>query len=191
MELPYDKYYKVENLFGAPYPELLEFYSGVAVKGKLLDIGCGQGRDAVALARLGFEVTGIDNSAVGIAQLNTVAKQEGLSLTGVVADIYTFTDFKPFNFILMDSMFHFGKKERDKEVSFLKSIFQKAALDTLITICLQNTGKKVEILNGIISTEDVIEETNRTSLVYRYEDKESGHSSETMYEMVTLCKTRP
>ena len=62
MKVEYDEYYQTENLFGAPYPELLTFYSAIKQKGKLLDLGCGQGRDAIALAKIGFEVTGIDYS---------------------------------------------------------------------------------------------------------------------------------
>jgi 2-polyprenyl-3-methyl-5-hydroxy-6-metoxy-1,4-benzoquinol methylase len=81
MNPAYDKYYETENLFGAPYPELLDFYANLPTKGKLLDIGCGQGRDAIALARLDFDVKGLDNSAVGITPLNQIAKQEHLPLT--------------------------------------------------------------------------------------------------------------
>lgn len=188
MNPTYDKYYETENLFGAPYPELLDFYTKLPVRGKLLDIGCGQGRDSIPLAQLGFEVTGIDNSVVGIAQLNEVARKEDLPLTGLVADIYTYAGFEAFGFILIDSMFHFGKKERDQETAFLKNVFQEAAPGTLITICIQNTGKKVDILNDIVLSETTVEVLNRTSLVYRFEDKASGHSSETDYDMVNLRK---
>lgn len=188
MNSSYDKYYETENLFGAPYPELLNLYTNLPTRGKLLDVGCGQGRDAIPLAKLGFDVTGIDNSAVGIAQLNKVAAQERLPLTGIVTDIYTYTGFKAFDFILMDSMFHFGKKERDQEVAFLSNVFQRAAPGALITICIQDTGKKVDILNDIVLSEATVEEVSRLSLVYRFEDKASGHSSETDYLMVHLRK---
>lgn len=186
MNPAYDKYYETENLFGAPYPELLDFYTKLPVRGKLLDIGCGQGRDAIPLAKLGFEVTGIDNSAVGIGQLNAIAQQEHLPLTGIVADIYAYTGFEAFDFILMDSMFHFGKKERDQEIAFLEKVFQQAAPGSLITICIQNTGKKVDTLNEIILTDPTVEVLSNTSLVYRFEDQASGHFSETNYEMVTV-----
>ncbi|MCB0845307.1 MAG: methyltransferase domain-containing protein, partial [Bacteroidetes bacterium] len=81
MKVPYDKYYLTENLFGKPYPELIEFFSQNPQKGKVLDLGCGQGRDAIALARLGYSVTGIDNSKVGIEQMNQVAQTEKLNLS--------------------------------------------------------------------------------------------------------------
>jgi len=71
----YYKYYEAENLFGEPYPELIEFFAEYPRKRKVLDLGCGQGRDAIALARLGYSVTGIDNSRVGIDQMNEIGQK--------------------------------------------------------------------------------------------------------------------
>ena len=110
----YDDYYQTPNLFGEPYPELIDFFKSVPHKGKLLDLGCGQGRDALAIAQLGYEVTGVDNSEVGIKQLNEQAKKNGLNITGLVADIYAFEDFGSYDFILLDSMLHFNKKDKEK-----------------------------------------------------------------------------
>lgn len=70
MKVAYDKYYQTENLFGKPYPELIKYFSTYPKQGKVLDLGCGQGRDSIPIARLGFDVTGIDNSRVGIEQMN-------------------------------------------------------------------------------------------------------------------------
>lgn len=190
MKVEYDKYYKTENLFGDPYPELISFYSKIENKGNLLDLGCGQGRDSIPLAELGYKVTGIDNSKVGIDQLNEIAKKENLSLIGIVEDMYSYTKFDQFEFILLDSMFHFGKKERAKEVSFLNRLIDESKLNTLITICIQKVGKKVETLNSIISNRGELELITRTQLIYKYEDIESNHASETKYEMIVLKKIK-
>jgi SAM-dependent methyltransferase len=190
MNVEYDKYYQTENLFGEPYPELIKFYSEILVKGKLLDLGCGQGRDSIALAKLGFDVTGIDNSKVGIDQLNRIAKSENLPLIGIVADIYSYSKFDEFDFILLDSMFHFGKRKRNKETDFLIRVIKDAKPNALITICIQKTGKKLEILNDIIFNMSELIKVNQTELIYRFEDKESNHNSETKYEMITVKKMK-
>ena len=190
MKSEYDKYYQNENLFGEPYPELIKFYSGIPERGKLLDLGCGQGRDSIALAKLGFEVTGIDNSTVGIKQLNRIAESINLPLKGMVEDIFNFTNFNEFDFILLDSMFHFGKRERTKETNFIKRVFEESSPNTLITICIQKTGKKIEILNAIISSTDHLKIIDKTELVYTFEDEKSNHKSETKYEMVTMKKVK-
>ena len=188
--MEYDKYYQAENLFGSPYPELIEFYSTIKNKGRLLDLGCGQGRDSIPLAKLGFSVTGIDNSKVGIEQLNKIAEKEGLTLKGIIEDIYNYSQFTEFEFILLDSMFHFGKKERKKETEFLNRLIKNSKLDTLITICIQKTGKKIEILNSIILNNRDLVTVNQTDLIYVFEDKESNHRSETQYKMITVRKVK-
>lgn len=190
MKVEYDKYYQTENLFGEPYPELIDFYSAIKNKGKLLDLGCGQGRDSIALAKLGFEVTGIDNSKVGIEQLNEIAKKENLPLQGIVTDIYEYSNYKEFDFVLLDSMFHFGKREKEKEIGLLKRIIEKVKPNTQITICIQNSGNKLKILNSIISEERNVEIVKRDELDYEFKDKETNHSSKTKYEMVTIKKRK-
>ena len=184
----YDKYYQKENLFGNPFPELINFYKKVEKKGRLLDLGCGQGRDSIALARLGFEVVGVDNSKVGIEQLNSISKREKLTLSGIVEDMYNFKKYGEFDFILLDSIFHFGIKERKKEKELLNRIIKKAKTNAIITICIQNSVKKIKILNAIILDSQDLEVISRTELLYIFDDKESGHKSETDYEMIILRK---
>ena len=188
MKVEYDKYYQTQNLFGEPYPELIDFYAAIKSKGKLLDVGCGQGRDSIALARLGFEVTGIDYSKVGIEQLNKIARKENLPLQGIVSDIYQYSNYHEFDFVLLDSMFHFGKREKEKETGLLKRIIDQVKPDTQITICIQDSGNKVAVLNGILSEESVIEIVDRVELLYEFKDEASNHRSKTKYEMVTLQK---
>lgn len=184
----YDKYYQTENLFGEPYPELTAFYAKIENKGKLLDLGCGQGRDAIVLARLGYEVIGVDYSKVGIEQLNKIANNEKLSLRGIVADIYEYSDFETFEFILLDSMFHFGKRERIKEIRLLNKIIEGSKVDTLITICIQNVGHKIDILHSIISEKENLGIVDKQTLIYKFKDENSGHTSKTEYEMITIKK---
>lgn len=58
--------------------------------GPALDIGCGDGRNSLFLARCGFEVTGVDLSEVAIAQLREEARRQGRKLTALVADVRTY-----------------------------------------------------------------------------------------------------
>jgi SAM-dependent methyltransferase len=120
----YDKYYQTKDLFGAPYPELLAFFEQYSKKGKVLDLGCGQGRDAIALARLGYTVTGVDSSKVGVEQMIHTVNNENLRLHGMVGDIYAFDPFNAFDIILLDSMFHFTKKDKEKEEGLVKKFSQ-------------------------------------------------------------------
>ncbi len=58
--------------------------------GRALDLGMGQGRNSLFLARLGWEVTGIDIADKGIDLARKEAARLGLSVKCVVSDISTF-----------------------------------------------------------------------------------------------------
>jgi 2-polyprenyl-3-methyl-5-hydroxy-6-metoxy-1,4-benzoquinol methylase len=188
MAVTYDKYYLTENLFGEPYPELIEFFTEYAKKGKVLDLGCGQGRDAIALARLGYSVTGIDHSAVGIDQMNQIGKSENLNLTGQVSNIYTFDKFDQYDIVLLDSMFHFARNDKDKEIGLLKKIVSQIRSGSIVVVCIQDTGKKVHILNQAIDFEKKLHRLVDRQFKYIFEEKDGDHKSEMNYRMVIVEK---
>jgi len=55
-----DAYDEKPELFGHPYKELQDYFNNCSVKGDLLDLGCGQGRDSLYLASIGYNVTAVD-----------------------------------------------------------------------------------------------------------------------------------
>jgi len=62
-------------------PFLLDFYSLFpAEKPKMVDLACGAGRNAVALASKGAEVTGLDFSAAAVQKAQALAKKEGVQV---------------------------------------------------------------------------------------------------------------
>ncbi len=54
------------------------------------------------LGRLGYHVTGVDLSTVGIRQMNEAARQEKLDVQGKVADLYTYAIDQSVDSILLD-----------------------------------------------------------------------------------------
>lgn len=68
-------------VIGGPQPALARVLDGGEVKGpKVLDIGCGPGDLAIALARRGFDVTAVDISHVAIDMARDKAAAEGLAV---------------------------------------------------------------------------------------------------------------
>ncbi len=55
--------------------------------GEILSLGEGEGRNAVYLAGLGFRVTGLDASPVGLEKARALAARQGVSIETVVADL--------------------------------------------------------------------------------------------------------
>ncbi len=73
-------YSKPEMAFGSePEPELAKYIESSVVKGEALDLGCGDGRHALFLARNGYNVTGVDISQVAIKKVECLAQSEKLN----------------------------------------------------------------------------------------------------------------
>jgi SAM-dependent methyltransferase len=58
--------------------------------GRALDLGSGEGRNAVWLARRGWDVTAVDVSAIGIAKAQDLAAAHGVDVEFIVADLADF-----------------------------------------------------------------------------------------------------
>jgi ubiquinone/menaquinone biosynthesis C-methylase UbiE len=67
----------------APNAFLVESMKTIEPGGKALDVGAGMGRNGVHLAKLGWEVTGIDLSAQGLAVMRSDAEKAGLKVETV------------------------------------------------------------------------------------------------------------
>ncbi|MCG8699519.1 MAG: class I SAM-dependent methyltransferase [Bacteroidales bacterium] len=189
MTTTYDQHYQTEDLFGSPYPELVHFFENYAPKRKLLDLGCGQGRNALTLAKLGYHVTGIDSSRVGINQMLQKAHSTNLIVKGIVGDIYSFENYADYDVVLFDSMFHFEKRDRKKETSLIKKACTLISSKSVICTCILDTGSKVKILKDTIRESGIaFEILNDSSLFYKFEDTETGHQSEMKYCMYIVRK---
>ncbi len=57
--------------------------------GRALDLGCGEGRNAVWLAARGWRVTGVDFSAVALDKARSLAAARGVDVDWVCADVLT------------------------------------------------------------------------------------------------------
>ncbi len=74
--------------------------------GTALDIGCGPGTQAVALAVLGFDVTATDLSPSAVASARLLAEAEQASIRFVVDDILNSCLSRPFDLIVDRGVFH-------------------------------------------------------------------------------------
>ncbi|MBX3407200.1 MAG: class I SAM-dependent methyltransferase [Phycisphaeraceae bacterium] len=85
-----------------------EFLAHVAERlprtGRAIDIGAGQGRNALFLASLGLDVLAVDQSEVGMRRAGGLAKERGLKLGTVAADLRDF-DAEAGAFAVVSSIF--------------------------------------------------------------------------------------
>lgn len=108
MTTDYDQFYKDNpHGLGEPTKEFVSFFKNwPAGASDVLDVGYGQGRDALFIARLGHRVTAIDQSPTGIGDLLRDAESEGLQITGIVADIRDHSWSGKFDVIVLDRTLH-------------------------------------------------------------------------------------
>lgn len=70
---------------------------GLSPGARVLDLGCGQGRHAVALGLRGHEVTGVDLSSFLLARAKELATARGVTLTLVERDMRHLEGLGPFD----------------------------------------------------------------------------------------------
>lgn len=108
MAYDYDKLYgETRDALGKPTAIFVDFFNEFEMEAaRVLDVGCGQGRDAIFIARKGHSVVGVDISHNGIRDLNDAAVRENLPIEGVVADIVSYEPDGLFDIILIDRTLH-------------------------------------------------------------------------------------
>lgn len=154
----------------------------------MLDIGCGQGRNALAIGELSFEVTGIDNSKTGIDQMNELAKEKNLNVTGIIGDMFAMNGLNKFDYLILDSMFHFTKNDKEKEVNFLKDLLLKAKDGTEVIISNLNTDKKCDIIKETFLAKGKSELILEKDFEYIFIDSETKHTSTSPYKFLVFKK---
>lgn len=75
--------------------------------GRVLDLGCGEGRDAVFFASRGFAVTGVDVSAAGIGKARRLARAAGVRVRWVVADLGRFVPRASYDLVYSCGAVHY------------------------------------------------------------------------------------
>ncbi|OBI56883.1 SAM-dependent methyltransferase [Mycolicibacterium fortuitum] len=112
---------------GAPQPEYAAIIdSDGAVRGEVLDAGCGHAELALALAARGHNVVGLDLSATAVAAATAAAAERGLgNATFAQADISSFTGYDGrFTTIFDSGLLHALPAElRD---GYLQSVYRAA-----------------------------------------------------------------
>ncbi len=84
-----ERYAAGEFVYGSEPNDFLVSVADRIPKGRVLSLAEGQGRNAVYLAGLGYEVVGVDSSAIGLEKAQQLARERGVKIETQVADLAT------------------------------------------------------------------------------------------------------
>jgi len=85
-----ERYSEPGFAYGTAPNEFLVSVAGRIPKGTILSLAEGEGRNAIYLASLGYEVTGVDGSEVGLRKAAELAIDRGVAITTIHADLNKF-----------------------------------------------------------------------------------------------------
>jgi 2-polyprenyl-3-methyl-5-hydroxy-6-metoxy-1,4-benzoquinol methylase len=119
MPVKYDEYYSAQDhALGPAFKDIIAFFKNLEVGQTVLDVGVGQGRDAITLAQMGHRVIGIDLSSIGIEQLKNVAASQHFNIDTEVAELSTNSPTERLDIIIFDRTLHMITNTIERENAF-------------------------------------------------------------------------
>jgi SAM-dependent methyltransferase len=138
-------------LIGEPQPAIVELEHTGAIHGKVLDVGCGAGEHTILLARLGYDVLGIDFSPNAIEQARQNALTRGVDARFDVGDAMNLGDQPGYDTIVDSALFHiFDDADRPRYVGSLHAACRPGALVHVLALSDAGRGFGPQVSEAII-----------------------------------------
>ncbi len=115
----YDKRYNTEEYYWGLRPnhicyDIMKILPPIKPY-RILDIGCGEGKDAVFFAKCGYMVTAFDISEQGIEKAKRLAEYNKVEVGFFKADIFDYRPDEEYDIIFSSGVLHFIPKTERKE----------------------------------------------------------------------------
>lgn len=139
----FDNWYRGDaTLKAEPDEELVKLFNEKG-DGKVLDIGCGRGRNSLYLSSLGYNVIAVDVSKYAVIQLNQNAKLLGYDIEGIVCDIGDFSFSDKYDIIVISNVLQFILK-RVEQINIIYKVMEYINTNGIIFIKVPLTVMQLE-----------------------------------------------
>lgn len=123
----------INNFFGDMDLILMDWIlkGKVPADARVLDVGCGEGRNAIFFIQNGYDYSGIDPDESKIQLIKYLSKQGGHAKASfIVSKLEDYQDPEPFDFIICSRLLHFSKNEQQffESISKLKELLSVQGL---------------------------------------------------------------
>lgn len=127
----------------APTPELLDWISvqNVPLEDAILEVGCGEGRDALYLASIGYKVAGTDVSEEAINICKFKSDETQLKIEWIREDFIEMpnTDLPSYNWIYSIGTLHMLIDEEDRR-QFLANVYSRLNINGKLLLVSKGDG---------------------------------------------------
>ena len=105
-----------KSTFGDPSKEVMDIVPLLPQGARILDVGCGDGRHALYLAGLGFQVDAFDISQAAVDKVNYLKECHQLNINTFVCDTLGFTFKHKYDLIILHGLLQFIEKEKQPQI---------------------------------------------------------------------------
>jgi pimeloyl-ACP methyl ester carboxylesterase/SAM-dependent methyltransferase len=129
---------------GRPQPAMRALADAGAIRGRVLDVGCGTGEHVLMCAALGLDATGVDVAPAALRAAEDKARERGLSARFALGDALRLTDLgQTYDTVLDCGLFHvFDDDDRAAYVNNLRSVLVPGGRYLMLCFSDQEPGEQ-------------------------------------------------
>jgi SAM-dependent methyltransferase len=150
----FDDFYKNQVppwVIGEPQPAIVALERAGLIAGRVLDVGCGTGEHTILLARLGYDVLGVDGAPTAVEQAVRNAVDQGVDARFEVADALDLGDSPTYDTVVDSALFHiFDDGDRPTYVQSLRTATHTGSVVHLLALSDAGRGFGPEVSESTV-----------------------------------------
>jgi SAM-dependent methyltransferase len=138
-------------VIGKPQQAIVDLERSGAIRGKVLDVGCGAGEHTILLTRRGYDVLGVDYAPTAVEQARDNAARNGVDARFEVADAMDLGDQPIYDTIVDSALFHiFDDIDRPRYVRSLHAVCRPGGVVHVLALSDKGRGFGPQVSAAVI-----------------------------------------